>query len=128
MAAALGRPRPSSCSKMRSTLTCERLDSRRPWTRDDGQPFATDDHRPFATEAREVKLCDIKTFVVGNPPPHYGGRYFVFVKLITDSRVEGVGEAYCVPFDPHLVERMLVDVFDRYLRNEDPHQIESLWR
>ena len=75
-----------------------------------------------------MRLSDIKTFVVGNPPPHYGGRYFVFVKLITDSRVEGVGEAYCVPFDPHLVERMLLDVFDRCFRNEDPHHIEKMWR
>ena len=28
-----------------------------------------------------MKLTDIQTFVVGNPPPHFGGRYFVFVKL-----------------------------------------------
>jgi galactonate dehydratase len=75
-----------------------------------------------------MKLTDIKTFVVGNPPPHYGGRYFVFVKLTTDSRVEGIGEAYCVPFDPHLVEKMLVDVFQRYLHGQDPHNIEKMWR
>jgi galactonate dehydratase len=75
-----------------------------------------------------VKLTDIKTFVVGNPPPHYGGRYFVFVKLSTDGNVEGVGEAYCIPFDPHLVARMSVDVFERFLRNEDPHRIETMWR
>jgi galactonate dehydratase len=75
-----------------------------------------------------VKLTDIQTYVVGNPPPHYGGRYFVFVKLVTDGNVEGIGEAYCVPFDPHLVEKMIVDVFDRYLRNEDPHHIEKMWR
>jgi len=75
-----------------------------------------------------MKLSDIKTFVVGNPPPHNGSRYFVFVKLITDGRVEGVGEAYCVPFDPHLVARMLTDVFERYLKDEDPHDIESMWR
>jgi galactonate dehydratase len=75
-----------------------------------------------------MKLSDIKTFVVGNPPPHNGGRYFVFVKLITDGHVEGVGEAYCVPFNPYLVAKMLEDVFERYLRNQDPHDIESLWR
>jgi 2-dehydro-3-deoxyphosphogalactonate aldolase len=75
-----------------------------------------------------VKLTDIKTFVVGNPPPHYGGRYFVFVKLTTDSGVAGIGEAYCVPFDPHLVEKMLVDVFQRYLHGQDPHNIERMWR
>ena len=75
-----------------------------------------------------MKLTDIKTFVVGNPPPHYGGRYFVFVKLTTDSRVAGIGEAYCVPFDPHLVEKLLVDVFQRYLHGQDPHHIERMWR
>ena len=75
-----------------------------------------------------MKLKDITTFVVGNPPPHNGGRYFVFVKLTTDGNVSGVGEAYCVPFEPHLVARMLEDVFARYLQNEDPHNIEKIWR
>ena len=75
-----------------------------------------------------MKLTDIKTFVVGNPPPGYGGRYFVFVKLTTDGNVHGVGEAYCVPFHPDLVARMLVDVFERYLKDEDPHDIEKIWR
>src|ERR1700723_4689356 len=75
-----------------------------------------------------MKLSDIKTFVVGNPPPHNGSRYFVFVKLVTDGRVEGVGEAYCVPFDPHLVARMIEDVFERYLKGRDPHDIEMMWR
>jgi len=75
-----------------------------------------------------MKLTDIKTFVVGNPPPHYGGRYFVFVKLTTDGNVSGVGEAYCVPFDPQLVARMIEDVFGRYLRGEDPHDVEKMWR
>src|SRR5262245_16824232 len=75
-----------------------------------------------------MKLKDIQTFVVGNPPPHNGGRYFVFVKLNTDGYVFGVGEAYCVPFSPDLVARMLEDVFARYLQNEDPHDIEKIWR
>jgi galactonate dehydratase len=75
-----------------------------------------------------MKLSDIRTFVVGNPPPHYGGRYFVFVKLTTDHNVSGVGEAYCVPFEPHLVARMIEDVFERYMHGEDPHDIERMWR
>jgi galactonate dehydratase len=75
-----------------------------------------------------MKLSDIKTFVVGNPPPHNGGRYFVFVKLITDGRVEGVGEAYCVPFEPHLVAKLIEDIFERFVRGTDPHDIEALWR
>jgi galactonate dehydratase len=75
-----------------------------------------------------MKLTDIKTFVVGNPQPGVGGRYFVFVKLTTDGNVHGVGEAYCVPFHPELVARMLMDVFGRHLAGEDPHDIEKIWR
>jgi galactonate dehydratase len=75
-----------------------------------------------------MKLTDIKTFVVGNPPPGNGGRYFVFVKLTTNGNVHGVGEAYSVPFDPHLVAQMLTDVFQRYFLGEDPHHIEKIWR
>ena len=75
-----------------------------------------------------MRLKDIRTFVVGNPPPHFGGRWFVFVKLTTDDNISGVGESYGVPFDPHLVARMLEDVFGRYLVDQDPHDIEALWR
>jgi galactonate dehydratase len=75
-----------------------------------------------------MKLQSIQTFVAGNPPPHNGGRYFVFVKLVTDGNVHGVGEAYCVPFHPQVVTRMLEDVFGRYLEGEDPHDIEKIWR
>jgi galactonate dehydratase len=75
-----------------------------------------------------MKLTDIKTFVAGNPQPGVGGRYFVFVKLTTDGNVHGVGEAYCLPFHPDVVTRMLVDVFGRYLAGEDPHDVEMIWR
>jgi glutathione S-transferase len=34
-----------------------------------------------------MKITDVKTFVVGNPPPGFGGRYFVFIKLITDEGI-----------------------------------------
>jgi galactonate dehydratase len=75
-----------------------------------------------------MKLTDIKTFIAGNPAPGVGGRYFVFVKLTTDGNVHGIGEAYCVPFHPDVVARMLVDTFSRYLEGQDPHNIESIWR
>ena len=75
-----------------------------------------------------MKLADIATFVVGNPPPHFGGRTFVFVKLTTACGISGVGEAYCVPFEPHLVAKLIEDVFARYAAGRDPHDIENLWR
>jgi 2-dehydro-3-deoxyphosphogalactonate aldolase len=75
-----------------------------------------------------MKLQGIRTFVVGNPPPHNGGRYFIFVKLTTGDGISGVGEAYGVPFDPHHVAKLIEDVFARYLEGEDPHDIERIWR
>lgn len=75
-----------------------------------------------------MKLREIDTFVVGNPPPHYGGPYFVFVKLTSADGISGIGEAYGVPFAPHHVARLLEDVFARYLEGEDPHDIERIWR
>ena len=75
-----------------------------------------------------MQLKDIKTFVVGNPPPHFGGPWFVFVKLTTNDNVSGIGESYGVPFHPDLVARLLEDVFGRYLEGQDPHDIEALTR
>src|SRR5271165_1191403 len=75
-----------------------------------------------------MKLADIRTFVVANPPPSFGGPYFVFVKLTTACGISGVGEAYGVPFDPHLAARLIEDVFARYADGQDPHDIEALWR
>ncbi|HZA67118.1 MAG TPA: mandelate racemase/muconate lactonizing enzyme family protein [Geminicoccaceae bacterium] len=75
-----------------------------------------------------MKIVEVKTFVVGNPPPHFGGRYFVFLKLITDGGIEGVGEVYGVPFHPDVVARMIEDVCARRVIDTDPFQIERLWR
>jgi 2-dehydro-3-deoxyphosphogalactonate aldolase len=65
---------------------------------------------------------------VANPPPHFGGNYWVFVKLTTDGGVNGYGEAYSLPFGPHVVARMIEDVCDRFLLGGDPFRIERLWR
>ena len=75
-----------------------------------------------------IFITDAKTFVVENPPPHFGGRYWVFLKLIADSGVEGFGEAYSVPFHPHIVARMIKDVCERHVIGFDPFKIERLWR
>jgi 2-dehydro-3-deoxyphosphogalactonate aldolase len=75
-----------------------------------------------------MKLREIRTFVVDNPAPHNGGRYFIFAKLTTADGICGVGEAYGVPFEPHHVAKLIEDVFGRYLEGEDPHDIERIWR
>ncbi len=75
-----------------------------------------------------MKITDVKTFVVGNPPPHFGGPYWIFLKLTTDGGVNGFGEVYSVPFHPHVVARMIEDVCARQVIGADPFKIERLWR
>ncbi len=57
-----------------------------------------------------------------------GGRYFIFVKLVTDGNVVGYGEAYNANFDPHLTAKLIEDVAARYLVGRDPHDIETFFR
>lgn len=75
-----------------------------------------------------MKLKDIETFVVGTPPPHWGGQFWVFCKITTDSGVSGVGEAYGVPFHPNITATMIEDVFLRRFEGENPFHIEKIWR
>jgi len=75
-----------------------------------------------------MKTADLRTYVVGNPKPEVGGRYFVFLKLVTDDGIEGVGEVYASTFGPRTVQRMIEDVVERHVAGRDPFGIERLWR
>jgi 2-dehydro-3-deoxyphosphogalactonate aldolase len=75
-----------------------------------------------------MKITELKTFVVGNPPPYYGGRYFLFLKLKTDTGIEGVGEVYAASFAPRAIVAMIEDVFSHHVEGSDPFRIEMLWR
>lgn len=75
-----------------------------------------------------MKIRDFKTFVVKNPPPRRGGRYFIFVKLVTDDGIVGIGEIYAATFSAHIIARMAEDTMERFLVGHDPRNIESLWR
>jgi len=75
-----------------------------------------------------MKLDSVKVFVVGNPPPSYGGRYFVFLKLKTVCGIEGVGEVYAATFGPKIIAAMIEDVFARRFAGRDPFGIEAMWR
>ena len=75
-----------------------------------------------------MKLASIETFVVGNPPPKFGGNYFLFVKLTTACGIVGYGEMYNASFGGHTMAKMAEDVFEREMLDEDPFQIEKMWR
>lgn len=75
-----------------------------------------------------MKIKDVKTWAVANPPPHHGGPYWVFVKLTTDNGISGYGEAYGVPFSPDKVRLLIEDVVQRHVIGQSPFQIETIWR
>ena len=75
-----------------------------------------------------MKITDVDTFVVATPPPHRGGRVWIFVKLTTDNSLVGYGEVYQIPFHPLTVASMIEDLAQTYAVGEDPFQIERLWR
>ena len=75
-----------------------------------------------------MKITDLKVFIVGNPPPGWGGRYFTFVKLTTDNGITGIGECYCATFGPKAMTAMIEDTYGRYVEGMDPFHIEALWR
>ena len=75
-----------------------------------------------------MKLKDLEIFVVGNPPPGWGGKYFTIVKLITDNGLVGYGEVYAGSISPHVVKIVIKDIFERYMKNENPENIEYMFR
>ena len=75
-----------------------------------------------------MKIAELKTFVVSNPPPAFGGRYSQFLKLKTACEIEGVGEVYAASFAPKAMVAMIEDVFERHVEGADPFRIEALWR
>ena len=75
-----------------------------------------------------MKVIDLKTWIVGNPPPQYGGRYFIFVKLTTSNGISGVGEVYSATFSPNVIVAMIEDIFSRHVEGMDPCRVEDLWR
>jgi galactonate dehydratase len=70
----------------------------------------------------------LKTYVIGTPPPHWGGQFWVLLKLTTDTGIEGIGEAYAVPFHPDVTVKMIEDVFERRIAGNNPFHIERMWR
>ena len=75
-----------------------------------------------------MKLATLDSFIVKNPPPGFGGRYFIFVTLTTSCGVTGTGEIYAASFAPEVITAMADDIFRRYLDGQSPFQIEKFCR
>ncbi len=75
-----------------------------------------------------MKLIDLDIIVTSPPAPGWGGRYWIFVKLTSDTGLVGWGECYASTIGPAAMEHVIRDVFQRYFLNENPENIERLFR
>ena len=75
-----------------------------------------------------MRLQDLEIFVVAPPAPGWGGRYWLFVKLTTDTGVTGYGECYASSVGPEAMRTVIGDVFGRHMQDENPENIELMFR
>ena len=75
-----------------------------------------------------MKLSELEIFVVGNPPPGWGGRYFVFVKVTASNGLVGYGEVYSASVGPKAMRAVIEDVFERHMAGENPENTELMFR
>ena len=67
-----------------------------------------------------MKITDIKTFLVGG-----GGRNWVYVKILTDQGIFGIGEAYSAGPDEATVK--VIEDFKTWLVGNDPRNVQYLF-
>jgi len=75
-----------------------------------------------------MKLVDLDIVVTAPPPPGWGGRYWLLVKLITDTGIVGWGECYASSVGPDAMQAVIRDVFERHMAGEPPENIELMFR
>ena len=75
-----------------------------------------------------MKLHDLDIIVTAPPAPGWGGRYWILVKLTTDTGIVGWGECYASSVGPKAMVPVIRDVFERYFLDENPENIERLFR
>src|SRR4051794_3016936 len=67
-----------------------------------------------------MKITDIKVFLVGG-----GGRNWVYVKVLTDQGIHGIGEAYSAGPDEATVK--VIEDFKSWLVGNDPRNVQYLF-
>ena len=75
-----------------------------------------------------MKLKDLDIIVTAPPPPGWGGRYWILVKLTTDTGITGWGECYASSVGPDAMRGVIEDVFTRHMAGQSPENIELMFR
>lgn len=75
-----------------------------------------------------MRLIDLDVIVTAPPAPGWGGRYWILVKLRTDTGLVGWGECYASSVGPEAMTHVIRDVFERHMQGENPEDIELMFR
>jgi galactonate dehydratase len=76
-----------------------------------------------------MKITDFRTYLVANVPPYHGGRCWLFVKLITDVGIEGIGEWSTAHVGREQAQVALIETLARqFVIGANPFDIELLWQ
>ena len=81
-----------------------------------------------------MKVVDIKTMVVENIPPHRGGRYLLFLQVVTDEGIVGLGERVTgnvfadnlAGLKAHI--SLIEEIGRLFVIGENPFHIEKIWQ
>jgi galactonate dehydratase len=76
-----------------------------------------------------MKITGVETFPIEVPPPHKGGRVWLFLRLDTDAGLCGYGEVMMLAsaFRPSVMAGLVEELVDTRLLGHDPYQIELLF-
>ena len=80
-----------------------------------------------------MKVVDIKTMVVENEPPYWSGRYWLFLEIMTDEGIAGLGERVTgntiaqnlVDLKSHI--SLIEEMGRQFVIGENPFNIERIW-
>ena len=75
-----------------------------------------------------MKLQDLEVILTAPPAPGWGGRYWIVVKVTTDTGIVGWGECYASTIGPVAMGAVIEDVFARHMQGENPENIELMFR
>lgn len=75
-----------------------------------------------------MRLQDLDIIVTAPPAPGWGGRYWLLVKVTTDTGITGWGEVYAASVGHVAMTHVIRDVFDRHMAGENPENVELMFR
>jgi len=78
---------------------------------------------------RKMKIVDVETILINNITPYRGGRYWLFVQLITDEGIVGLGErptGHATNLDSQI--SFIKDMCQQFVIGTSPFDVEELWQ